>query len=706
MFSGSVMSLQRLSGSIVHWTIGALGASVNTLSSKAIDEWESALKLLEDAKDVTGLVISSEKHSFIVGADVKEFPSIFSGHITDIVRWAKRAQSLCNRMEELPYPTVAAIEGAALGGGLEFALAADYRLVTKDAILGLPEVTLGLCPGWGGSVRLTRLAGIENALPWILSGAHMDAATAHKLGVAGRIVDSTNLLVEAFSLLESCKNDPIEFLRLRDKKRNPITEAFAIDELELFLKRQKNRETASLIYRYLVDQVSVTFKEALEAERILFANLAKSDASKALIGLFVIEHRAKSIAKRQVASAKRVGQAAVIGAGIMGGGIAYQMAYAGVKTNLKDVNEAALRLGLQTASGYLEKQISRGVIDRDRASAVVELISPQLDWCGFDQVEVVVEAVVERFDVKAEVLKQAELSVPEDAILTSNTSTISIDTLAEGLSRPANFCGMHFFNPVPLMPLVEVIRGKRTSDEAVQAVVALAVTIGKQPIIVNDCPGFLVNRILFPYFNAFNMLLNQGVDCIRIDKVMEDFGWPMGPARLADVIGLDTLVHADKVLQKGFPDRMLHGSPVVAEHLLANGHLGRKNGKGFYDYERDNGNTANLSLSSLALEYLQLIDGNDSITDQEIIDRLMAPMCMEAIRCVDEGIVSCVEDADLGAIMGLGFPRFRGGPLRYVDQHGTLEYFNKVQKLRVLGPLYQAPTGLIERAKKMESLYA
>ncbi|NQD93852.1 fatty acid oxidation complex subunit alpha FadB, partial [Pseudomonas sp. CrR25] len=274
MFSGSVMSLQRLSGGVVHWTIGALGASVNTLSSKAIDEWESALKLLEDAKDVTGLVISSEKHSFIVGADVKEFPSIFSGHITDIVCWAKRAQSLCNRMEELPYPTVAAIEGAALGGGLEFALATDYRLATNDAILGLPEVTLGLCPGWGGSVRLTRLAGLDNALPWILSGAHMDADTARKLGVVERIVDSTNLLAEAFSLLESSKNAPDEVQRLRDKKRNPITEVVAIDELAYFVKRQKNKQTVSLIYRYLVDQVSVTFKEALEAERILFANLA------------------------------------------------------------------------------------------------------------------------------------------------------------------------------------------------------------------------------------------------------------------------------------------------------------------------------------------------------------------------------------------------------------------------------------------------
>jgi 3-hydroxyacyl-CoA dehydrogenase/enoyl-CoA hydratase/3-hydroxybutyryl-CoA epimerase/enoyl-CoA isomerase len=534
----------------------------------------------------------------------------------------------------------------------------------------------------------------------------MSATTALNLGLVDGLIDREQLLPASLSLLKELgQNLDVTWAR-RQKKISPDTESVAVDAVEGFLKKQKNKETTSLILDYLVDQSALTFKEALEAERILFANLAKSHPAQALIGLFLVEHRAKSFTKREVANSKSPTQAAVIGAGIMGGGIAYQMASSGVKTNLKDVSQKALELGSQTAEGYLHKQVLRGSIDSKRVNEVMGLITPRLDWSGFDRAGVVVEAVVERFDIKSEVLRQAELEVPVETILTSNTSTISIDDLAKALSRPGNFCGMHFFNPVPLMPLVEVIRGSLTSDETVKSVVAFAASIGKQPIVVNDCPGFLVNRILFPYFNAFNILLNEGVDCIRIDKVMEDFGWPMGPARLADVIGLDTLVHADKVLQQGFPDRMLHTVPVVAEHLLANDLLGRKSGKGFYDYHTVDGSPVSVPLSQVASEYLQRIDGKASVTDQEIIDRLMAPMCMEAIRCVDEGIVSCVEDADLGAILGLGFPRFRGGPLRYVDQQGIKEFFNKVQKFCGLGPLYQPPAGLIERARNSENCYS
>ncbi|TWC26994.1 short chain enoyl-CoA hydratase /3-hydroxyacyl-CoA dehydrogenase [Pseudomonas sp. SJZ079] len=703
MFVGSVMSLQPLAEGIVHWAISTVGAAVNTLSEKALDEWEAVLDQLETTDAINGLVITSDKTSFIVGADVKEFPAIFEKNLVDILAWAKRAQQLCNRIENLPFPTVAAINGAALGGGLEFALATDFRLATADAVLGLPEVTLGLCPGWGGSVRLTRIAGMSAAAPLILSGAHMDATAALKIGVIDKVAPRDRLLDEAIALLGT--GHPFAEAKIRRAlKKEPLTRV-SLEPLDTFPTRGKSKQVFTAIYQYLGRQARLTFKEALEAERILFANLAKGDVSKALIGLFIIEHHAKSAAKKKTANNVRVERAGVIGAGVMGGGIVYQIAAAGVEVSLKDVNPTALQLGVDTVAGYLDKQVSRGRISQENRAAVAAHVSPGLDWVRFDRVNIVIEAVVERLDVKADVLSQAEARIPEQAILTSNTSTLSIDLLAEGLTRPANFCGMHFFNPVPMMALVEVVKGSLTSDQTITSVEAFALNIGKQPIVVKDCPGFLVNRILFPYFNAFNLLLLDGVECKRIDQVMEDFGWPMGPAHLADIIGLDVMVHADKVIQEGYPSRMRHHVPVAVEYIYASGLLGQKKGAGFYEYERSSSGHRPKDLSPVAKSFLSKYAGAKDVTDQQIIDRLMAPLCMEAVRCLDEGIVASAADADLGAILGLGFPRFRGGPLRYIDQYGLERFIEMVRGFQALGSLYEVPSGLFSRIGNNAGFY-
>lgn len=695
MFAGSVMSLRPLAGGIVHCTLSTTGAAVNTLSQKALDEWEAVLDQLESADDIKGLVITSEKSSFIVGADVKEFPAVFNQHLVDILAWAKRAQLLCNRMESLAFPTVAAINGAALGGGLEFALATDFRLATHDAVLGLPEVTLGLCPGWGGSVRLTRIAGMSAAAPWILSGAHIGASDALKAGVVDKIVEHDRLLDEAIELLTTDRPFAAANVRRALKKR-PLALA-QMQPLDTFLARGKSVQVCTAIYQYLERQADLTFKEALEAERILFANLAQGDVSKALIGLFIIEHRAKSAAKKKASGLARVERAGVIGAGVMGGGIAFQIATAGVDVSLKDVNAAALQLGIDTVTGYLDKQVAGGKISEEKKAAVTARVSPGLDWIGFDHTNVVIEAVVERLDVKREVLAQAEARISKHAILTSNTSTLSIDSLAQSLSRPSQFCGMHFFNPVPRMALVEVIKGSSTSDQTISRVEAFAASIGKQPIVVRDCPGFFVNRILFPYFNAFNLLLLEGVDCARIDRVMEGFGWPMGPALLADTIGLDVMVHADKVLQNGYPSRMRHHVPVVVEYLYASGLLGQKKGAGFYEYGQSTRTHRPRELSAVAKSFLNQYPPAKDLSDHQIIGRLMAPLCMEAVRCLDEGIVANPADADLGAILGLGFPRFRGGPLRYIEQYGLKRFIEMVYGFQDLGPLYELPPGLVSR---------
>lgn len=391
----------------------------------------------------------------------------------------------------------------------------------------------------------------------------------------------------------------------------------------------------------------------------------------------------------------------------MGGGIAFQSASSGVHILMKDIRPEALELGLSTASAALDKLIARGELRQAAKQLIMDRISPQLNYDQFDCVDLVIEAVVENETIKANVLIEAETQLRADAILTSNTSTISIDRLATNLQRPEQFCGLHFFNPVPLMPLVEVVRGSATNDQTLARVVDFARSLGKTPVVVNDCPGFLVNRVLFPYFNGFNQLLLAGVDFQRMDRVMEVFGWPMGPASLADLIGIDTMVHADQVLQPSYPDRMQHASQPIMEQLFANGGLGQKNAVGFYLYGRD---AEGRRTKAPNTKLVQLINAQApenllALTDQEIIDRLMIPICTESVRCLDEGVVASAADLDLALLLGIGFPKARGGALRYIEQLGLAEFGRRCDTYQHLGALYQLTKSLRARIEKDEQFY-
>ena len=423
-----------------------------------------------------------------------------------------------------------------------------------------------------------------------------------------------------------------------------------------------------------------------------FAKLAKTDAATAQIGLFLNDQLIKGKAKKAAKTAtKAVNKAAVLGAGIMGGGIAYQSALKGVPVVMKDIADKALQLGMGEATKLLGKQVERKKLDAIGMAKVIASITPTLSNETVKGVDIVVEAVVENPKVKGAVLKEVEGLIAEDAILTSNTSTISIDSLAANLSRPQNFCGMHFFNPVHRMPLVEVIRGKDTSDETVAAVVAYAARMGKSPIVVNDCPGFFVNRVLFPYFAGFSKLVLDGADFAQIDKVMEkQFGWPMGPAYLLDVVGLDTAYHCTDVMAAGFPSRMakLDNDPVAAMYKAER--YGQKNGVGFYAYSKDAKGKPKKDVDPAAVNLLAGIaaDKQDFSSD-DIIARVMVPMINETIRCLEEGIIESAAEADMGLVYGLGFPPFRGGPLRYADTIGLANFVALADKYAHLGEIYQ-----------------
>jgi 3-hydroxyacyl-CoA dehydrogenase/enoyl-CoA hydratase/3-hydroxybutyryl-CoA epimerase/enoyl-CoA isomerase len=359
---------------------------------------------------------------------------------------------------------------------------------------------------------------------------------------------------------------------------------------------------------------------------------------------------------------------------------------------MKDIRSEALDLGMGEATKLLSNQVAKGRLTAPKMGQVLSSIRPTLNYGDFGSVDIVIEAVVENAKVKAAVLSEVEGLVTDDTILASNTSTISITHLAKSLKRPENFVGMHFFNPVHMMPLVEVIRGEKTSDEAVAATVKLAQQMGKTPIVVNDCPGFLVNRVLFPYFGGFDMLVRDGADFQAVDKVMEKFGWPMGPAYLLDVVGIDTGVHAAAVMAEGFPDRMKPDYKSATEIMFDNNRYGQKNGKGFYVYEQDKKGKPKKVVDPTTYELIAPVVGErKEFEADEIIARLMLPLVNEIARCLEEKIVASPAEADMALIMGIGFPPFRGGACRYVDQMGIANYLALCEKFAHLGKAYEAP---------------
>ncbi|WP_338516049.1 fatty acid oxidation complex subunit alpha FadB [Erwinia aphidicola] len=563
LYQGETLSLDWLEDGIAELVFDAPG-SVNKLDTQTVASLGDALTVLEQQPQLRGLLLSSRKSAFIVGADITEFLSLFAAPAEKLTQWLAFANGIFNRLEDLPVPTVSAISGYALGGGCECVLATDFRIATPDTRIGLPETKLGIMPGFGGSVRLPRLLGADSALEIIAAGKDIDAAQALKLGLVDAVVAAEKLHGAALSVLKEAVAGKQAWRERRQPKLEPLKLSKIEAAMSFSTAKALVMQTAGKHYPAPITAVKTIEAAAgmgrdaaLQLETAAFVPLARSNEARALVGIFLNDQAVKAKAKKLTRDVETPKQAAVLGAGIMGGGIAYQSAWKGVPVMMKDISEKSLALGMGEAAKLLNKQLARGKIDGMKLASVISTIQPTLHYAGFDRVDVVVEAVVENPRIKAAVLAETESHIRPDTILASNTSTIPISQLAEALTRPENFCGMHFFNPVPRMPLVEVIRGNKTADATIAKVVAWASKMGKTPIVVNDCPGFFVNRVLFPYFAGFSLLLRDGADFRQIDRVMEkQFGWPMGPSWLLDVVGIDTAHHAQSVMADGFPQRM------------------------------------------------------------------------------------------------------------------------------------------------------
>ncbi|MFT4046579.1 MAG: fatty acid oxidation complex subunit alpha FadB [Solimonas sp.] len=708
IYQGQSVLVEKIANGFAELRFDRQGDAINKFDAATVKELGEAGEALKKDGAIKGLVVTSAKDVFIVGADITEFGASFQRSEEEIVAWLEASNKVFSAIEDLPFPTVTAINGIALGGGFEMALSTDYRVLSAAAQVGLPEAKLGLFPGFGGTVRLPRLIGADNAIEWIAGGEQQKPDAALKVRAVDAVTAPDKLKSAALKLLQQAVDGKYDWKARRAQKTgklrlNPIEALMVFTTSKAFIAGQagKNYPAPLAAVTAIEKAAGKTRDEALKIESTAFAKVAKTTQADALIGLFLNDQLIKKKGRGYVKAGRKVQHAAVLGAGIMGGGISYQSAVKGVPVIMKDIADKALDLGMEEANKLLSKQVERQKLTPEKAGHILSTIRSTLNYGDFKTVDIVVEAVVENPKIKKSVLAETESQVKEGTIIASNTSSISIDELATALKHPENFLGMHFFNPVHRMPLVEVIYGEKTSKEAVATVAAYAAAIGKTPIVVKNCPGFLVNRILFPYFYGFLGAIRDGADFVKIDKVMEGFGWPMGPAYLQDVVGIDTSHHVGDVLAEGYPDRMkaASGEKTALDVLYEAQRYGQKNGIGFYKYETDPKGKPKKLADPATYELLKPVQkGQADMSEEEIVDRHMLPLIFETVRCLDDGIVETPTEADMGLILGIGFPPFRGGALKYADTVGLKTIVEKAAKYASLGKLYEAPESFKQRA--------
>jgi len=715
MFQGKSIRVQALSDGVVELCFDRQGESINKLDSRTVGELLEAVTLIGKDATVRGVLVSSAKDVFIVGADITEFGGWFAWPEARLAEHIRGLNKSFTGLETLPVPTVVAINGFALGGGLETALSVDFRVMSTQAQIGFPEVKLGLFPAFGGTVRLPRVASAQVALDWIPTGAPAKADAAKAAGVVDEVVAPEALRDAALSLLKKAIAGDIDWRAKRAVKDAPVNissdearQLFTAVKEKVAKQSPKHQPAAMAAVEAMEKHFPLKRDAAIEIEVTGFAKICQTQAAHSLVQIFLNDQLLKKKFKEHARNARPLKQAAVLGAGIMGGGIAYTSALRGTPVLMKDIQQKQLDLGSSEAQKLVAKQVKSGKLKPEKAEAILASIKPQLDYAGFDQVDAVVEAVVENIKIKHAVLTEVESLTRNDAVIASNTSSLRIDDLAAPLQRPENFVGMHFFNPVPVMPLVEVIKGSKTSDTATSTIVGYGVAMGKTPIVVKDGPGFLVNRILTPYMLAASRLIADGADFVKIDQVMEEFGWPMGPCYLNDVIGMDTGEHVFKIISAGFPERMQVTWKDSVGLMVANKRFGQKNGVGFYSYENDPTGKPKKSVDadSHALLATTQSKGTREFSTQEIIDRMMLPLMVEAAHAFEDGVVDTVVELDMALLLGLGFPQYLGGALKYADWLGLDKVVALSERYAGLGPMYQVTAKMREMAAQKLKYYA
>ncbi len=701
----TVFQLARRDDGIAVVTIDVPGGNQNTLKAEVFGETDELLDRLMQDVNIQGVVfISGKPDSFIAGADINMLKSLQTA--TEATDLSRAGQRLFDRLENFKAPVVAAIDGACLGGGLELALACHGRVCTDQpkTVFGLPEMQLGILPGGGGTQRSLRLIGISAALGLLLTGKHVNAQKARRLGLVDDVVPTSILLPTAIDLVKKLQHN-----RAAARKANNLLSVRGLTQLALEGNPLGRRALFQKAPLRIIDCVetgaSQGFKKGLEAEAVGFGELAVTPQARQLMNLFFASTALKkdsgvADAHIQPRPVRKIG---VLGAGLMGAGISYVTTdKAQTPVRLKDKELAGLNRGLAHIDRLIQKRLQRRALTPFEAGQTRRRVTPTLDFSGFQNVDLVIEAVFEDLNLKQQMVADVEAHCPPTTIFATNTSSIPVARIAEAAQRPENVVGMHYFSPVEKMPLLEVIAAPQTALEVVATAVEFGRRQGKTVIVVQDGAGFYVNRILAPYMNEAGYLLNEGVAIDAIDQALTQFGFPVGPFALLDEVGIDVGSKIGPILHAAFGERMKPSGS--AEKLLADGRYGRKNKKGFYLYEGVKSGEKPVDKTVYAVLG---VDGAKVIEASEIVERCVLVMLNEAARCCAEGMIRSPRDGDIGAVFGIGFPPFLGGPFRYADSLGIAALVEKLQQYRQrLGERFAPAEVLTQMAQEQRSFYA
>lgn len=690
---------------VIH--INVPGESMNTLKASFASEVTHVLQEIEQQRDLQGVVIISDKPgSFVAGADIGMIDAC--DNAADAESLARQGQAMFDRIEGLKIPVVAAIDGACLGGGLELALACHYRVATDNprTVIGLPEVQLGLLPGSGGTQRLPRLIGIQKALPLILTGKQLRAKQAKKLGIVDDVVPATILLEAAVKRVLSSK------AKVRKAKlpvMHRLLEGTGVGRGIIFSKAREQAQAKAKGNYPAVDHIIDTiahgaekgFQAGLEREAKAFGELAMTPVSRELRQIFFATTEMKKETGAGDTKPRPVQHVGILGGGLMGGGIAYvTAAKAGLPARIKDIREEGIVHALRYSYELLSKKVKRKHLTRAELEATMLRLSGSLDYSGFAKADVVIEAVFEDLSLKQKMVAEIEAVTGPDTIFASNTSSLPITQIAAHAQRPENIIGLHYFSPVDKMPLAEIITHPQTSAETIATTVALAKRQGKTPIVVKDGAGFYVNRILAPYMNEAARLVLDGEPIERVDQALVQFGFPVGPMKLMDEVGIDVAAKVAPILANELGERFR--APTAFEKLIEDNRKGKKNQKGFYTYQ---GKKAGKLVDESVYPLLG-ISPSAKLDDAEMAQRTVLLMLNEAAYCLAEGVIRSARDGDIGAIFGIGFPPFRGGPFRYMDALGIETVVQRLQQYqKTFGERYTPAPILVKMAANNERFY-
>ncbi len=687
--------------------LGAASESMLTLTAERLESLDAAISQLRSQNGLRGVIVTGPTTGmFAAGADIKMFETLSS--VEEAVRGAARGQALFGRFGELSVPVVGAIEGPCLGGGLEMALGFDVRIASDHPAtsIGLPEVKLGILPGFGGTQRLTRLIGLPAALDMILAGKLLRAVPALRRGVVDRVVPSERLLEAARQEVEKlfARNAKAPRRRLRGLARAaqllPPVRSLIASQARKQLDRPQARhyEAPKRALECCLDALRLPVARGFDAEARALGELIVGEQSRNLVHLFFLTERAKKLGKDS--RARAVQRAVVVGGGAMGAGIAGLMASRGIAARLCDLDGGVLAAAKARLAKAVGKRVARKRLKKHEAQAQLDRLAVSTEWGNLTRTDLFLEAVTENLTLKRRLFEQAAArGLPRDAIIATNTSSLSVDAMAEDLPHPERVVGLHFFNPPEKMPLVEVVRGAHTSEEAVASGCRLATALGKFPIVVRDAPGFLVNRCLSPYLNEAARMMIEGTAPEDLDRALVNFGMPMGPARLMDEVGFDVLAHvaAEASTAEAGTDSSPRavGSPLFRA-IADSGHLGQKTGGALYDKSGNQPGPARSVLDRLRREAGA---APRATPGAEILHRLLYPMIDEAFRCLDDGIVESEADLDLGMVMGTGFAPFRGGIARYARKLGFAHLTQTLEQMTAThGERFAPGEGLRRRA--------